>query len=254
MSDKQRLPTGLQLTALDSVFRERPHEYLDRLRAEDPVHRDTELRRLFLTRFEDVKNVMSNRSLSVDPRKAPDTALRRDMMGNVPPGALGPSMLRLDDPDHKRLRGLVSQAFNQRAVDAFRPHIRAIADELLDVLTGRDFFDVIAEYAAPLPIIVIAEMLGVDAGDLAQFKRWSDAASQNFNPVRTPEQSAELAAAQQDLNDYFARAIDARRRQRGTDLISALVSAEEAGNQLTQREIVITCNLLLIAGISPPRI
>jgi len=175
-------------------------------------------------------------------------------MGNVPPGALGPSMLRLDDPDHKRLRGLVSQAFNQRAVDAFHPHIRAIADELLDVLTGRDFFDVIAEYAAPLPIIVIAEMLGVDAGDLAQFKRWSDAASQNFNPVRTPEQSAELAAAQQDLNDYFARAIDARRRQRGTDLISALVSAEEAGNQLTQREIVITCNLLLIAGISPPRI
>lgn len=91
-------------------------------------------------------------------------------------------------------------------------------------------------------------MLGVDAGDLIQFKRWSDAVSQNFNPVRTPEQSAELAAAQQDLDDYFARAIDARRRQRGTDLISALVSAEEAGNRLTEREIVITCNLLLIAG------
>jgi cytochrome P450 len=115
-------------------------------------------------------------------------------------------------------------------------------------LTGRDFFDVIAEYAAPLPIIVIAEMLGVDAGDFAQFKRWSEAVSQNFNSVRTPEQSAELAAAQQDLNDYFGRAIGPRRRQRGTDLISALVSAEEAGNRLTQREIVITCNLLLVAG------
>jgi cytochrome P450 len=248
MSRKQPLPTGLQLTALDPVFRERPHEYLDRLRAEDPVHRDIELRRLLLTRFEDVKTVMSNRSLSVDPRKAPDTALRRDMMGNVPPGAFGPSMLLLDDPDHKRLRGLVSQAFNQRAVHAFRPRIRAIAEKLLDALTGRDFFDVIAEYAAPLPIIVIAEMLEVDAADVAQFKRWSEAVSQNFNPVRTPEQSAELAAAQQDLNDYFARAIGARRRQRGTDLISALVSAEEAGNRLTQREIVITCNLLLVAG------
>jgi cytochrome P450 len=104
MSDKQSLPTGLQLTAIDPVFRERPHEYLDRLRTEDPVHRDTEMRRLFLTRFEDVKAVMSNRSLSVDPRKAPGTALWRDMMGNVPPAALGPSMLRLDDPDHKRLR------------------------------------------------------------------------------------------------------------------------------------------------------
>src|SRR5437660_11790935 len=96
-----------------------------------------------------------------------------------------PSSLRcfplIDDPDHKRVRGLVSQAFNQRAVDAFRPRVRAIADELLDALTGRDSFDVIAEYAAPLPTIVIAEMLGVDAGDFAQFKRWSDARSQIFN-------------------------------------------------------------------------
>ena len=71
MSDKQPLPTGVQLTALDPVFRERPHEYLDRLRAEDPVHRDAELGRLFLTRFEDARAVVANRALSVDPRKAP---------------------------------------------------------------------------------------------------------------------------------------------------------------------------------------
>ena len=101
-------------------------------------------------------------------------------------------MLHLDDPDHKRIRGLVSQAFNQRAVDTFRPRIRAITDELLDALSSRDSFDVIAEYAVPLPIIVIAEMLGVEARDLAQFKRWSDARSQIFNMVRTPEQSAEF--------------------------------------------------------------
>ena len=106
---------------------------------------------------------------------------------------------------------LCPQAFNQRAVDAVRPRIRAIAKKLLDALTGKASFDVIADYAAPLPIIVIAEVLGVDAGDLAQFKRWSDALSQSFNPARTPEQSAELVAALQDLNDYFARAIDARR-------------------------------------------
>ena len=248
MSNKQPLPSGLQLTALDPVFRERPHEYLDRLRAEDPVHRDTELGRLFLTRFEDVKAVVSNRSLSVDLRKAPDTGLRRAIMRNLPPEDFEPSMLRLDDPDHKRLRGLVSQAFNQRSVDALRPRIRAIANELLDALAGRDSFDVVAEYAAPLPIIVIAEMLGVDASDLEQFKRWSDARSQIFNPARTPEQSAELAAAGRGLNDYFARAVDGRRRQCSTDLISALVAAEEAGDRLTLREIVITCNLLLVAG------
>ena len=211
MSDKQPLPTGRQLGALDPVFRERPHEYLDRLRAEDPVHRDAEVGRLFLTRFEDVKAVLSNRSLSVDPRKAPqDSFYRRNLVGNVPPEAFEPSMLRLDDPDHKRIRGLVSQAFNQRSVDASRPRIRAIASELLDALTStsRPSFDVIAEYAVPLPIIVIAEMLGVDAGDLAQFKRWSDARSQIFNPARTPEQAAELAASRQGLSDYFARAAE----------------------------------------------
>jgi cytochrome P450 len=249
MSDKQPLPTGSQLTALDPVFREHPHQHLDRLRAEDPVHHDVEFGRLFLTRFEDVRAVVSNRSLSVDPRKAqPGSYVRRILATNEPLETFEPSMLQLDDPDHKRMRGLVSQAFNQRAVEAFRPRIRAIAEELLDALTDRDTFDVIGEYAAPLPIIVIAEMLGVEARDMAQFKRWSDARSQIFNIARTPEQTAELSAARRGLDDYFARAIDERRTRRGTDLISALVSVEEANDRLTQREIVITCDLLLIAG------
>jgi cytochrome P450 len=170
------------------------------------------------------------------------------LAANEPIEAFEPSMLSLDDPDHERIRGVVSQAFNQRAVDAFRPRIRAIAEELLDALSGRDTFDVIAEFAAPLPTIVIAEMLGVDAGEFAQFKRWSDARSQIFNTARTPEQSAELAASRQGLDDYFAHAVEERRHRRGTDLVSALVSAEEAGDLLTQREIIVTCNLLLVAG------
>jgi cytochrome P450 len=91
------------------------------------------------------------------------------------------------------------------------------------------------------------EMLGVDPGEFAQFKRWSDARSQIFNTARIPEQSAELAAPRQSLDDYFARAVDERRRQRGKDLVSALVSAEESEDRLSQREIVITCDLLLIA-------
>jgi cytochrome P450 len=249
MSDKQSLPTGLQLTAADPVFREHPHEYLDRLRTEDPVHRDAELGRLFLTRFEEVRAVVSNRALSVDPRKAlPGSYLRRILAANEPIEAFEPSMLSLDDPDHKRIRGLVSQAFNQRAVDAFRPRILAIAEELLAALSGRDTFDVIPEYAAPLPTIVIAEMLGVDPGDFARFKRWSDARSQIFNTARTPEQSAELAASRQGLDDYFAHAVEERRHRRGTDLVSALVAAEESGDRLTQREIIVTCNLLLVAG------
>jgi len=249
MSDKQPLPTGVQLTAADPVFREHPHEYLDRLRTEDPVHRDAELGRLFLTRFEEVRVVVSNRALSVDPRKAPpDSYLRRILAANEPIEVFEPSMLSLDDPHHKRIRGLVSQAFNQRAVDAFRPRIRAIAEALLDALSGRNTFDVIAEYASPLPTIVIAEMLGVDPGDFGRFKRWSDARSQIFNTGRTPEQSAELAAAREGLDDYFGHAVEERRHRRGSDLVSALVAAEELGDRLTQREIILTCNLLLVAG------
>jgi cytochrome P450 len=248
MSDEEPLPTGLQLTALDPVFREHPHDYLDRLRAEDPVHRDSALRRLFLTRFEDVRAVLSNRSLSVDPRKAPDASRRHATLGDLPPEVFQPSMLRLDDPDHKRLRGLVSQAFNQRSVDAWRPRIRAIAEALLDALADREWFDVIAEFAAPLPIVVIAEMLGVDPGDMPQFRRWSDARSHLFNPGRTPQQAEALAVTGRELNDYFARVVEARRRRRGADLISMLVAAEEAGDRLSAREIVTTCNLLLVAG------
>jgi cytochrome P450 len=147
----------------------------------------------------------------------------------------------LDDPDHKRLRGLVSQAFNQRSIDAWRPRIRVIAEGLLDAFADRGSFDLVAEFAAPLPIVVIAEMLGVDPADMAQFKRWSDARAHVFNPARTPEQTADLNAAGQELNDYFVRAIDARRGRRSDDLISLLVAAEEAGDRLSAREIVITC-------------
>jgi cytochrome P450 len=248
MSDKQPLPTGLQLTALDPVFRERPHDYLDRLREDDPVHRDTELDRLFLTRFEDVRAVLSNRSLSVDPRKAPDMGRRHPVMRAVPGDDFQPSMLLLDDPDHKRHRALVSQAFNQRSIDATRPRIRAIAEGLLDAVNGRDSFDLIGEYAAPLPIIVIAEILGVDPADMPQFKLWSDARSHIFNPAPTPAQLEALKAAGQGLREYFRRAIAARRGLSGTDLISALVAAEEAGYRLSEHEIIVTCNLLLIAG------
>jgi hypothetical protein len=157
-------------------------------------------------------------------------------------------MVHLDDPDHKRIRSLVARAFSHRSVEEFRPRIREIAVCLLDKLTGRDPFDVILEYANPLPIIVIAEMLGVDARDIEQFKSWSDARAQIFNPARTPEETEMLAFAQQGLSDYFMRAIETRRHSRGTDLISTLVAAEGSGERLSEREIVLTCNLLLVAG------
>jgi cytochrome P450 len=249
MSDRSALPSGLQLTALDPTFRDHPHDVLDRLRDVAPVHDDQAFGRVFLTRFADVNAVLADRRLSVDPRKAaPGSHLHRTYVGAGAAAPFEPSMLQLDDPDHRRLRSLTTKAFNQRTIEAMRPRIRAIAGALLDTLASRDGFDVIAAYAAPLPIIVIAEMLGVDAADMAQFKAWSDDRAQGFNPARTEAETAALRAAQDGINGYIARAAAERRERRGNDLISALVAAEEAGEHLTLREIVTTCHLLLVAG------
>jgi cytochrome P450 len=170
------------------------------------------------------------------------------VIGDAPIETVELTMLHLDDPDHRRIRGLVSQAFNQRAAEAARPRIRAIAEHLLKRLSGSDAFDVISGYAAPLPIIVIAGMLGVEESDLAQFKRWSDARAQIVNSARTAEQTADLAAAGQQLNEFFLRMVAARRQQPGTDLVSQLVAAAERGDRLTEREIANTCRMLLVAG------
>lgn len=243
------LPTGIQLTALDPGFAECPHRSLDLLRTEDPVHRDEDLGRVFPTRFEDVRAVLSDRTLSVDPRKAPQGSYhRKAMIGNMPIEKFEPTLVHLDDPDHKRIRSLVTKAFTPAAVEALRARMQVLAVSLLDGLPERDPFDLITEYATPFPMMVIAEVLGVDARDREQFKRWSDARAHVFNPARTPQQTAEMASAQEGLNEYFTCAVEQRRQGRGTDLISALVSVEESGERLSRRDIVITCNLLLVAG------
>lgn len=241
----QELPTGIALTALHPVFRDQPHQLLDALRTACPVHRDTEFDRIFLTRYEDVRATVNDRTLSVDPRKgrpAPHRPNFREMEDYEP------SMLVLDDPDHKRLRGLVTQAFNARAIEAARPRIRAITERLLDGIGNASTFNVMDVLASPLPTIVIAEMLGVDPGDQADFKRWSDALIQGFNPRRTPEQEAAFEHGRGSLRGYLGRIVEQRRAVRTDDLISSLVNAEEEGERLSTREIISTCNLLLVAG------
>ncbi|HPU15908.1 MAG TPA: hypothetical protein PK808_07475, partial [Polymorphobacter sp.] len=152
------VPTGLQLTVMDEIYRERPHEHLDALRTADPVHHDTQLGRIVLTRAADIAAVLRDRSLSVARASAaPGSYAAR--MAAYTESDRKPSMLQLDDPDHKRLRALVTQAFNARAIEAMRPHIADIADRLLDDVDTDSEFDLIEAFASPLPIIVIAEML-----------------------------------------------------------------------------------------------
>lgn len=241
------VPTGLQLTVFDETFRNRPHEYFDRLRDAEPVHHDLMLGRTVLTRAADVAAVLKDRSLSVDQSNAgPDSIVQKFRTAQEREAPR--SMLVLDDPDHGRLRRLVSHAFNGRAIEAMKPKVTAIADELLDAVAGRGSFDLIEDYASPLPIIVIAEMLGVDAADRGEFRRWSKGLANVFSPLRTPELLAGLKVNSDELSAYFAGVIAERRASPRDDLISAMIAAEEAGDRLNGEEIVTMCNLLLLAG------
>src|SRR5215475_9817830 len=115
---KTAVPTGMALTHLDPIFRERPNEYLDVLRSREPVHQDRTFDRLVLTRAADVEAVIHNRKLASDPRKSRPGSFSRVQLRVD--GTFRPLILHMDDPDHKRLRGLIAKSFNQAAVDAMR--------------------------------------------------------------------------------------------------------------------------------------
>jgi cytochrome P450 len=243
-------PLGLSITSFDPAFSADPHRILDELREHAPVVYDPVLQRVVLTRAADVEAVLRDRDLFVDGRKAPEGSMMRMLAERRGSNAVQaePSMLQLDPPDHDRLRGLVNKAFTPRAVDAMAPRIQEIANELLEKVAGREQWDLIGDFSAPLPTIVIAEMLGVDPHMQKQFKLWSDAVVQGFNPFLNPQQREEIEAAGTALSAYLRSAIDERRANRRNDLITALIEAEENGDQLTDQEIVTMVTLLLLAG------
>ena len=246
--DQHPVPTGVELTALDERFRTDPFPVFEELREADPVHYDEVLKRWVLTRHDDVDRVVNDRSLSVDPRKAADGTYMSLFAGAPEDGDYQPSILFLDPPDHTRLRGLVTKAFTPRAVERMRPRIQEIVDELLDAVAEQDSFDLMDAFAMPLPTIVIAEMLGVDAADQADFKHWSDEGILRFNPMITEEESARADAAGLAMQEYLARAVAERREAPRNDLISSMIAVEESGDQLTSEEIVTMTSLLLAAG------
>jgi cytochrome P450 len=164
-----------------------------------------------------------------------------------------PSFLFLDPPDHTRLRKLAQKAFAPKVVKALEPDIEGLVDALLDDIEPGGTFDAIAELAYPLPVAVICRLLGVPISDEPQFGRASALLAQGLDPFQafTGERSADFDAQREAglwLRGYLRDLIAERRRSPRDDLISALIAAEEDGDQLTAEEIAATCNLLLIAG------
>lgn len=185
-----------------------------------------------------------------------DPAWRKDPAGANPGpyteviAAQMPSMLFMDDPDHRRVRGLLSRAFSRRATESLRPRVEEIAGDLLEGMAQRGApVELIGEFASPLPIIVIAEILGVDPADRADFKRWSDDLALQFNPLLDAEDAARVASSFEAIHGYLGDAVERRRRAPGDDLISALIAVQdEDGERLSDDEMVRVLRLLLAAG------
>ncbi len=248
MSDETPLPTGYQLSALDPTYRETPWVPLDRLRSADPVHHDQQLNRYFFTRGQEVEALVKNRNLVVDPANANDGTFTKTLYGA---NSKELSILMLDDPDHARQRNLVLKAFNKRSVDALTPRIEQIAKDLADDIARQDGeFDFVQVFGSPLPTTVMAELLGINAADRKDFRRWSLGCMQALNPFRTAEQTALYEESTTTLAEYLATEVEKRRGGDGDDLISGMARAEEAGDTLTTTDIVLLIRLLLIAGNS----
>jgi cytochrome P450 len=166
---------------------------------------------------------------------------RSDGDAEGPQNALGASIISLDPPRHHHLRSLVSKAFTPRAVDNLAPRIAALTDELLAPVLREGRMDVIGDLAYPLPVIVIAELLGIPPADRDRFKHWSDVIVGSAGSIG-------FGTAERELGQYFLGVIERRRREPREDLISALLRAEVDGEHLSMIELLGFCVLLLVAG------
>jgi len=245
------LESGIVFLPTSKAFRADPHAWYRKLREHDPVHRSRLADGWLLSRHRDVLEVLRDPSWSSDERNWSRYARYRARGARA--GLPDPyeedrsSMLRLDPPDHTRLRGLVSKAFTPRAVEAMRPRIEALVDELLGRARGRAELALVQELAAPLPVIVIAEMLGVPPADHAWFRHMSDESIKLLGDSSL-EDRLEGVRATRELTEYFRRIVEERRAEPRDDLVSAMVGAEESGTRLTMSELLATCILLLVAG------
>jgi cytochrome P450 len=226
------------------AFQADPYPAYDRWRRSGPVHRIVLAgggEAWLVTRYEDARQVLNDPRMSKIPPGVRGAALPDDVGS-----AIFHHMLSADPPDHTRLRRLVSAAFTARRIEALRPRIQQISDDLLDDLRdgvpGATTVDLIDAYAFPLPIQVICELLGVPAADRDRFRAWSNVI------VGGPAYAAQMPAAFGGLVAYIRALLEVRREEPGDDLLSGLIEVRDREDRLSENELSAMVFLLLIAG------
>jgi cytochrome P450 len=242
---------SLLLQLLDPSNRANPYPAYTRIRECGPLQLPDMTLNVFPS-FQDCDDVLRHPSSASDRLKS--TAAQREIAEGAEARPIGPpGFLFLDPPDHTRLRKLVSKAFAPKVVKALEPDITALVDSLLDKATAAGRFEVIDDLAYPLPVAVICRLLGVPIEDEPQFSQASALLAAALDPVisftgQAPDSVDEMFQAGLWLRGYLRDLIARRRSEPGDDLMSGLIHVEESGDQLTEEEIIATCNLLLVAG------
>lgn len=228
-------------------FRANPFPIYHLLRSAAPVFQ-TPIGVWLISRWADGDAIL------VDKRFATIDLNRIGQAGNLPKTpvlteareTMGRTMLFMDPPNHGRIRGLVSKAFSLRMVESLRPRIQKIADDLQERFG--DKADLIRDYAYPLPVIVIAEMLGVPVEDRDLFRKWIGNLAPLIDFVDNMETVERAMAAMNETREYLSKLVEERRKAPREDLVSALIAAEEKGDRLSMDEMLANIVLLLGAG------
>ncbi|HUR76601.1 MAG TPA: cytochrome P450 [Acidimicrobiales bacterium] len=246
----------LKYDPFNPANRDNPYPVYKAMREEAPLFKDDEYGEIFVSRHADILPILrdaerfSSDSTNVAPEliamrtgDAPDNAQLGGFLG-------GKVMLFSDPPDHTRLRRLASHAFTPKAVDSWRPRVRALVDDMLSGVGPGDEFDVMETLARPLPVFVIAEILGVPVEDRDKFAEWSVHLARMIDPETNLGDGDFMKAMQAAMEfvQYFNGLIEERRAAPRDDVVSVLVAAEEEGDRLSHEELLANLILLLVAG------
>ncbi len=248
---RERFVTGLTFPVLSREFHDDPYPFYRRLRERDPVHWSELVHGWVLTRHEDVQSLLRDPRCSADRSLLADFDIALEAMGGMGPAGdvLFESMLGKDPPDHTRLRSIVSSAFTPQSIAALRERVEAVAEELLDAASRHaEPIDLVEAIAYPLPVIVIAELLGVPSAHRDRLKRWSDELAVVTDPAVEPRAIRRADRAVKEFVEYLRPEIASRRVRPQGDLLSALAQAESEGDRLSDRELIAMCVLLVAAG------
>lgn len=245
------MTTQTQYDLYGPTFKRDPYPTYAQMRAQGPVYQNAGMSEnqliWFVTGYAEAEAVLRDHKRFVKNYR---NTMTPEQLAQLPATSrlaqlLDNHMLNHDGQAHLRQRNLVNKAFTTRMVNGMQPRVQQIADELLDQVQSRGEMDLIDEYAFPLPIVVIAELLGVPAADRDRFRAWSDAF---VTPARTEEEWRRTEQLLIAFTEYLGEIFAARRQEPRNDLISALIGAEEGGDRLSEEELYSMVVLLIVAG------